>query len=763
MKASWKTLLAAATLAAVFALGGCEGDDGAIGATGPAGADGAPGADGVDATADPITMAKVESCATCHGPVGDMHQAEYNKYSDTSDLGLTIEGVSSIYNEGTDQYAVTMTVEITKGGVPFIDTDGLPALNQKRFYITGFDGTAFPGSMNFSLSNPVALGGGLYTVTGTTKVGGYAAAPEDSDAQAYAYVGDTPLHTEGMTLYSNVANAGLKFGEWTYTTLANVSGCENCHGMPYMKHGYRAAAVVGLDDFAACKSCHYDDRNGGHKDWQYMVDEPYNWATDEPMTADYTYVANVMNDTHMSHAMEFPYPQSMANCETCHAGNLTEIMADANFTAETCKSCHAVQGLDAWPSYTNAAGVVVPAGDYYQSARAPAMEAIWTAGNVAFHDIAMDCQDCHDGRPGYPLFADLHSGFDKRIADEDGNRYADDFTASIDDISIAGTVITVDFSVSDPAIVPYIYLSMYGWDSNQFIVSSHSRDANGLRYEAKPGDVNALFEFTSTGVGTWTVDMDLATYAANVTNDIPTLIADGVVKNAMVTIAPRYTTADGVAVGLDAVTASFDVATAAEVEEAFIADTEKCEACHDKLAVTFHGGSGRSTVQACKNCHVTTSGGSHLEMQSRSLDSYIHATHSFQVFDLDDAINSGDPVEIAWAEIHMEHTFPNFTILNCEACHESGMYNVPDQSKSLPGLLSASYDLDRAIGSIPEAVTGPASRACGGCHRADLINEDAAGELASFDAHTQMGGTYVENDAEDTVLYGVIDKIMSLF
>ena len=30
MKASWKTLLAAATLAAVFALGGCEGDTGLL-------------------------------------------------------------------------------------------------------------------------------------------------------------------------------------------------------------------------------------------------------------------------------------------------------------------------------------------------------------------------------------------------------------------------------------------------------------------------------------------------------------------------------------------------------------------------------------------------------------------------------------------------------------------------------------------------------------------------------------------------------------
>ena len=32
----------------------------------------------------------------------------------------------------------------------------------------------------------------------------------------------------------------------------------------------------------------------------------------------------------------------------------------------------------------------------------------------------------------------------------------------------------------------------------------------------------------------------------------------------------------------------------------------------------------------------------------------------------------------------------------------------------------------------------------------------------TVDAHTQMGGKYVEN-TDDTVLYGVIDKIMSLF
>jgi hypothetical protein len=66
-------------------------------------------------------------------------------------------------------------------------------------------------------------------------------------------------------------------------------------------------------------------------------------------------------------------------------------------------------------------------------------------------------------------------------------------------------------------------------------------------------------------------------------------------------------------------------------------------------------------------------------------------------------------------------------------------------------------------GAIPEYVTGPASRTCGGCHRARLINNDAAGDLASLNAHTEMGGTYIENDADDTVLFGIIDKIMSLF
>jgi OmcA/MtrC family decaheme c-type cytochrome len=195
-------------------------------------------------------------------------------------------------------------------------------------------------------------------------------------------------------------------------------------------------------------------------------------------------------------------------------------------------------------------------------------------------------------------------------------------------------------------------------------------------------------------------------------------------------------------------------------------DLNKCNACHDSLASSFHDDSGRGGdgIQVCKHCHTTTFPGHHLEMASRAIDSYVHAIHSFQPFDLEDIAAADDPVLDARNAQHIVHTFPNFTIRNCESCHIAGTYNVPDQAKSMPGVLSASWDIaDRNIGSLPEYVTGPASRACGGCHRADLINPDLAGDLASLNAHTKAFGTLEVNDDDDMVVFGIIDKIMSMF
>ena len=83
------------------------------------------------------------------------------------------------------------------------------------------------------------------------------------------------------------------------------------------------------------------------------------------------------------------------------------------------------------------------------------------------------------------------------------------------------------------------------------------------------------------------------------------------------------------------------------------------------------------------------------------------AIHSSQQFDVGD-IDFTDPAQAEEYAIEIEMPFPKHGITNCEACHVSGTNNVPTQSKSLPGLLSASDVLkgkDRTIADVPSYVT----------------------------------------------------------
>jgi len=784
-----------------FALSGCEGDDGAPGPTGPQGPEGPTGPEGPpgpvpDSVQASIDAAAPESCAVCHDGAGDLHQASYDDYVDESAYVLTMDDVNSVDVGGT--FDVTLTFSITYNGMPFDDGPGLPSLDQARFYAVTYDSSTgeYLNSTSMSTNNVVPSGNpGEYTLTQS----GFTFAPEQqtvapAGAHVYGYIADGPLfsHDSGgssefppgthVHLYDDVSNAAIAFGTAAsadvanaYVSAANVEACEGCHGTPYLKHGYRAAVVENIPDFAACKSCHYDDRTGGHPDWQYMVDEPFNWATGVAATADYAYTANIMNDTHMSHAMEFPYPMSMSNCNSCHAGKLAVVLDNDEFTSETCLSCHPVQGIDAWPGQ-----------DYYQALRAPALDYLWQRdADLTFHTPDMVCTGCHGAGVSQPLSA-YHNGYDSGIYDETGTRYSDIYSVSIDSVTMTGNLVTVEFSATDPAIVPEVLISMYGWNTKNFIVPSHARDGSGLcpnsrgtgcdfEYtpESSGGGANPLFTEDAASVpGAWIVTADLGAWVPTAAqpDDIPTMIADGTITKLEVSLTPEVAVdgEDVVIVGTDQ---TFDIVANAETDTyykgaAATVDVDKCNVCHDTLTSTFHNDSGRigEDIIVCKNCHNPTFPGSHLEMASRSIDNYVHAIHSFQPFDLDDVYADDDPVYNAWTAQHILHTFPNFTIRNCEACHVAGSFNVPDQAQSIPGVLSASYDIPpRAIGNIPEAVVGPASRACGGCHRPDLINFDLAGDLAALDAHTKAFGTYEENDSEDLVLFGIIDKIMGYF
>jgi OmcA/MtrC family decaheme c-type cytochrome len=459
----------------------------------------------------------------------------------------------------------------------------------------------------------------------------------------------------------------------------------------------------------------------------------------------------------------------MASCVTCHEGNFDQALAVENFTITTCKSCHPINGDP----------------DYAEANRAPALVDVIPD----WHLPTDDCTLCHQGQAGSaPLLSELHNGgFNPAIYDATGTKYS---AMAANQVTItpalSGNVLDIKVAAGNAAIAPTISVNFYGYDTKQFLIAGHDRDGSnpggsGLRLEydpGAPGDTNGLFTTAADSVaGAWHVTVDLAAYVTSFGGleaeadfaSIPAMIAAGKIKKAEVVVMPDLDVGT-TQVALDAPSVTLDLASNAVVDdyykgaEATVSEA-KCNACHDALATTFHSPDRGGNIIACKSCHVTRNGGSHLEMQSRGIDSYVHAIHSFQAFDTN-RIDFTDPVEAARYNLHIEHVFPNFTIQNCKGCHVDGAatFNVPDQRTSMAGLLSGSstWNVARNIGTVPSYLTGPASRACGSCHRADFIKEDAAGDLAAFNGHVETNGYLVEGTST-SVLYQAIDKIQSLF
>ncbi|MGK2907698.1 MAG: multiheme c-type cytochrome [Desulfuromonadales bacterium] len=747
----FRPLVVVGLLLAVLAFAGCEGDDGNDGATGPAGPAGPAGGDGVDASSE-VTP---ESCAVCHADSGDEHQAFYDQLN--QDEVIQVAGVTYAFVEGS----TTVTFEMTKNAAPFDCTQA----DNLNIYWVGADFMGNPALAaaegRTSLKGTITYDSGVCTSVSTT------AALEDYSAVnglivVYGYdeqVGSLPPSRVRLVKYPYAALYETGAGV-SYESAANNDGCEKCHSVPYLKHGNIYGQVEGdpATDFLTCKVCHFNDGEGGHFEWQLAVDDPALWvkfaegtttdAENTAIAAKYAYETNLMNDVHMSHAMEFPYPQSMANCVTCHEGKLDSILTDENFVLETCKSCHPMTGG------TDSADAD---GNFAYDFRDLALTNIITHG----FDETSDCAACHRTGGIGPRFNAIHTGYNTAIFDATGVKYADEISVSIDDATYNSEtyLLTVDFSATgvvgsfDSAdIVPTLLVGLYGYDTKDYLVGPHARDIDSDRnLELKFGGTNPRVSISSSAAGSWTATADLSYWADQ--------INDGTLKRAEIGIMPDL------GIALNAVSKTFDL-TANDFDDYFspIVNVEEgCNNCHEALATTFHSPDRGGSIEVCRLCHITLSGGSHLEMQSRSIDSYVHAIHSFQAFDPGD-VDFTDPVEALHYEDHTElFPYPTHGIENCESCHVDGAYNVPDQSKSLPGLHSASDTLnkDRNIGAVPSYVTGPASRACGGCHRAQMINEDAAGDLAAFNSHTKTFGYLVEND--EGVLDNVIDTIMAFF
>ncbi len=724
------------------------------------------GAQSPTAATDPVPP---ESCVTCHPEAGAKHQASYDDlYQDG-----VIQVTDLAYSFSAPDTSV-VTFNMTKNGAPFDARDA----DSLGIYFVPYTGTSFqfePPAERLSLLGDLTYdgeGGNTSTLAGD--------APDVSDTPGLIVlygrdetIGTIPGTRVAQNRYPFAALLETGSGV-DYVSAANVAGCEKCHTVPYLKHSYIYGQVNHdpATDFYTCKACHLDNGEGGHFEWQLLVDDPAFAADyiahDTPLTAEqqakYAYKTRLMNDVHMSHAMEFPYPQSMSNCVTCHEGKLDRILTDANFTVETCKSCHPVTGSEEYGTSERALETIMP----------PEIH-----GSLDLNTV--DCTSCHGEGKAAPAFSQIHTGYDKAIYTADGQRYSDAISTTIDSAAFDGDMLDIQFSAVESLdlegldvadIAPTVLVGLYGYDTKDYIIGPHERlfddngdgtiDSNDQRtLEYAVGEEHPRFTTVSAEGGSWEVTADLSAWTD--------LIADGTVRRVEIAVMPALQNADGVTLALNAPSRTFDLAANAFADDFYspiVKVTDGCNNCHDALAVTFHTPDRGGNIVVCRLCHITKSGASHLEVQSRSIDSYVHAIHSFQGFDIGD-VNFADPVEALHYEEHVAFPFPTHANTNCESCHVEGKYNVPDQTKSLPGILSGTDVLsgkERTIGDIPSYVSGPGARACGGCHRAVLINEDKASELASFMQHTKQGGYLVEAGEDAGATLGtVIDEIMAIF
>ncbi len=708
-----------------------------------------------------------ESCATCHGDAGAKHQASYDELYQDGVIQVT-DLAYAFTAPGTS----TVTFQMTKEGAPF---DGTKASALSIYFVPYAEGKFQfePAAERFSLMGTVAYDG----------AGGITSTVEESpdfsavDGLVVVYGRDEDLGRLPARVYQTKYPfaAVLETGAGVdYVSPANDAGCVKCHTDPYLKHGYIYAQVNQdpATDFYTCKACHLDNNEGEHVEWQLLVSDPplaaaflAGEAELTPEQAEqYAYNPSLMNDVHMSHAMEFPYPQSMANCVTCHEGKLDAVLADANFRGAVCKSCHPVNAVE---------GLETPA---------PALQTIIPERIHEDMDLATeDCTACHaEGEDG-GTFREIHSGYNKVIFTADGLKYSDAISVTIDSAAFEGSTLTVGFSAAESPdlegldvadIVPTVMVGLYGYDTKDFIIGAHERlfddnadgkidgdDQRALEYGV--GEEHPRFTTVKAEGGAWEVTADLSSWTD--------LIAAGTVKRVEIGVMPELAVEEEVTLAINATSRTFDLVANAFADDFYppIAKvTDGCNSCHEALGTTFHSPSYGGSIVVCRMCHITKSGGSHLEMQSRALDSIIHAIHAFQAFDIGD-IDFADPVQAMHYEHHINFPYPTHGTTNCASCHYEGTNDVPDQSKSLPGLLSPSDPItgwDRRIGEVPAYITGPAATACGGCHRAWLIKEDDVNGLISFYQHTKQGGYLIPaGETPADTLNMVISAIMAMF
>jgi hypothetical protein len=275
MKVNNRTLWVALAIVLLLALmaGVAAASDSGSAAAAPTGQTAAP------AVANAAT--KVETCTICHKRDGATHQTYYNELYQDGVIKVTDVKYAFTANPDT----TTITFNMTMNGQPF---DPAKADNLSIYFVPYATGKfQFEPAMDrLALKGKITSDGKGLVTSKLVEL-----AKDDKNFVDYTDVskvnGLVVIYgrdeTQGTIPGTRVAQAKYPFAAILqtgkgvdYVSSANVAGCVKCHTDPYLKHGYIYGTVGGdaKTDFYTCKACHLDNGEGGHYEWQLLVNDP---------------------------------------------------------------------------------------------------------------------------------------------------------------------------------------------------------------------------------------------------------------------------------------------------------------------------------------------------------------------------------------------------------------------------------------------------------------------------------------------------------
>lgn len=501
--------------------------------------------------------------------------------------------------------------------------------------------------------------------------------------------------------------------------LTNNEACDQCHTRLSAHGGARR-------EIALCITCHspqtVDPDTGNTVDMKVMAHKIHFGAGLPSVEQGTPYViVGYMQRPHDYSTVEFPTPNRVNNCQDCHTGDHWK----TNLSQETCTSCHDRTWFGAPEE--------IPEG--------------WEqhGGGPQPND---NCEVCHAmDLPGLPPTSVVNAHRVELFA-------PDRPEPQLEIVSVTNTgpgqapTITFTVAVQDQ---PRDILAEPLTALRATIVGPNTDFARYWQSTIQgTGAGGTLVAGSRAGEFVWTAP-DSAAIPANATGSY-TVALEGNITTASNTRIPAFAPMMAVA-----------VTDAAPMERRAVIESEKCDACHERLS--FHGGN-RANAQYCTACHnpnnvneerISRVEGQEIYVHTVQLANMIHRIHMGEEL-TQDYILGGNPTPSAENPQGTPHNFAEVRYPSprtfCEKCHADGTHRL---RSSTAGLLPAfdqifaceedpAADEDQlcepfssstpdtnAFVPIQTIMLAPQTAACVGCH-------DAPSTLAHAMVNTTAGG-----------------------